>query len=160
MKLTTKGRYAVTAMMDLAIQSSASPVALEEISGRQDISQSYLEQLFALLRRAGLVEGIRGPRGGYQLARDVNEISIAEVIAAVDENIDLTCGKGSSCSSDADPCLTHGLWTTLSEQIYNFLHGIKLGELIKSPEVLKITQKREIGRVADIPVHLQVGNTN
>ena len=155
MKLTTKGRYAVTAMMDLAIQADDVPVALEEISGRQDISQSYLEQLFAQLRRAGLVEGIRGPHGGYQLARDAKEISIAQVISAVDENIDLTCGNGSNCNGDTDPCLTHGLWSSLSNQIYDFLHSIKLGELIQSPDVLRVAQKKEIGHVADIPVHLQ-----
>ena len=158
MKLTTKGRYAVTAMIDLAVESGDGPTTLEDISSRQDISQSYLEQLFAQLRRAGLVEGIRGPNGGYQLARPAENISIAEVICAVDENIDLTCGNGSECTGDSDPCLTHGLWSNLSAKIHDFLHDIKLGELIRTPHVQRIVQQKAghpAPSVADIPVQIR-----
>jgi Rrf2 family iron-sulfur cluster assembly transcriptional regulator len=114
-RLTTKGRYAVTAMLDLAYHSEKKPVTLTDIAKRQEISLSYLEQLFARLRRSGMVEGVRGPGGGYQLSRKADQISIAEIIAAVDETIDSTrCGGKANCQS-AQPCLTHDLWMGLSD---------------------------------------------
>ena len=134
MKLTTKGRYAVTAMMDLALQADSAKgtrVTLTDIADRQDISLSYLEQLFASLRKSGLVNAVRGPGGGYAIAKQANEISVAEILSAVDENLDLTCGSGSACGGDHDPCLTHGLWSNLSDELYRFLDQKKLSEIIK-----------------------------
>lgn len=130
MKLSTKGRYAVTAMMDLALREADGPVALADVSERQGISLSYLEQLFASLRRRGLVTGLRGPGGGYRLARPAAEITIAEVVMAVDESADSARpGQG------ATHCLTHDLWSDLSEQIHGFLDGITLAELARRPKV-------------------------
>ncbi len=131
MRLTTKGRYAVTAMLDLALHAGEGPVALVEISQRQGISLSYLEQLFARLRRNGLVKSTRGPGGGYQLARGGEAISVADVITAVDENVDATrCGGAGNCQGET-PCITHYLWQGLSEQIYQFLDGISLQDLVQ-----------------------------
>lgn len=134
MKLTTKGRYAVTAMMDLALQAGSAEhtrVALTDIADRQDISLSYLEQLFSSLRKSGLVNAVRGPGGGYAIAKKASNISVAEILAAVDENLNLTCGSGSTCGGDHDPCLTHGLWSNLSDELYRFLDEKKLSEIIK-----------------------------
>ena len=134
MRLTTKGRYAVTAMLDLAINEERGPITLSEISGRQEISLSYLEQLFSKLRKQGLVKSSRGPGGGYQLAQDANNISISQIILAVDEVIDVRRCKGEgNCQGDRS-CLTHDLWTNLSEQIQDFLGSISLGQLIKDKE--------------------------
>lgn len=136
MKLTTKGRYAVTAMMDLALQSeseASARVALTDISVRQGISLSYLEQLFSSLRKAGLVNAVRGPGGGYAIARASQEISVAEILNAVEENLDLTCGSGSACGGDRDPCLTHGLWSNLSRELHSFLDNKKLADIIEKP---------------------------
>lgn len=136
MKLTTKGRYAVTAMMDLALKADSAEgarVTLTDIAERQDISLSYLEQLFSSLRKAGLVNAVRGPGGGYAIAKQAEHISVAEILAAVDENLDLTCGSGSACGGDHDPCLTHGLWSNLSDELYRFLDQKKLAEIIKRP---------------------------
>ena len=134
MRLTTKGRYAVTAMLDLAFHSRVKPVTLTDIATRQTISLSYLEQLFSRLRRAELVVGVRGPGGGYKLGREVNAISIAEIILAVDEQVDLTnCEKKSNCN-DGQPCLTHDLWMGLSETVSEYLEGISLGELLKQSD--------------------------
>jgi len=117
MRLTTKGRYAVTAMLDLALHHSGGPVTLSDIAQRQGISLSYLEQLFALLRRRGLVSSTRGPGGGYRLGRKSDEIAVADVIAAVDESVDATrCGGKENCQG-AERCLTHDLWQDLSRQI-------------------------------------------
>jgi Rrf2 family iron-sulfur cluster assembly transcriptional regulator len=130
MRLTTKGRYAVTAMLDLAINQNAKPVTLHDIASNQEISLSYLEQLFARLRKSGLVKGTRGPGGGYRLARRPGEISIADIITSVDEKIDITrCGGRENCR-DGERCLTHELWSDLSEKIFHFLDEITLGELI------------------------------
>lgn len=130
MRLTTKGRYAVTAMLDLAFHSRMKPVTLTDIATRQTISLSYLEQLFSRLRRAGLVVGVRGPGGGYKLGRETNGISISEIILAVDEQVDLTnCEKKGNCQ-DGQPCLTHDLWMGLSETVSNYLEGISLGQLL------------------------------
>jgi Rrf2 family iron-sulfur cluster assembly transcriptional regulator len=131
MRLTTKGRYAVTAMLDLAIHSESGPITLSDISHRQGISLSYLEQLFARLRKKGLVSSARGPGGGYRLSRSAGEIAVADVIRAVDESVDATrCGGMSNCR-DGETCLTHDLWSDLSQQIYAFLSNISLGQLVE-----------------------------
>ena len=130
MRLTTKGRYAVTAMLDLALNHGVGPIALADIAHRQGISLSYLEQLFSRLRRRTLVSSVRGPGGGYNLARGAAEISIAEVIAAVDENVDTTrCGGAHNCQNNG-PCLTHDLWQDLSVRIYEYLNQISLQDLV------------------------------
>lgn len=130
MKLTSKGRYAVTAILDIALYSKQKPVTLADISERQHISLSYLEQLFAKLRRHGLVKSVRGPGGGYQLGYDSSKISVAMVIRAVNENINVTkcLGKG-NCQSGRE-CLTHSLWDELSLRIEQFLNEITLDELV------------------------------
>jgi len=131
MKLTSKGRYAVTAMLDLALHADDGPVTLSGISERQGISLSYLEQLFTRLRKHGLVLSTRGPGGGYSLSRAAELIAIADVITAVDESVDATrCGGLANCQ-DGNRCLTHDLWTELSEQIHSFLSDITLGQLIR-----------------------------
>lgn len=143
MRLTTKGRYAVTAMLDLAIHAQQNPVSLNEISGRQSISLSYLEQLFAKLRRGGLVSSVRGPGGGYQLSRNSEEINVAEVVDAVNESMDATrCGNLANCQG-GEKCLTHHLWCDLSSQIHNFLSSITLASLIEREEI-KSTAKRQL----------------
>lgn len=143
MRLTTKGRYAVTAMLDLAIHAQQGPVSLNEISGRQSISLSYLEQLFAKLRRGGLVNSVRGPGGGYQLSRNSEDIDVAEVVDAVNESMDATrCGNLANCQ-DGEKCLTHHLWCDLSAQIHSFLSSITLASLIEREEIQR-TAKRQI----------------
>ncbi|MDA8362746.1 MAG: Rrf2 family transcriptional regulator [Gammaproteobacteria bacterium] len=143
MKLTTKGRYAVTAMLDLALHYEQGAVTLSDIAGRQGISLSYLEQLFARLRRSGLVESVRGPGGGYNLATAPGEISVAEIIIAINENIDATrCGGDKNCSGD-DRCLTHYLWEGLSERIHEFLSGITLADLVDRPAVQEVARRQE-----------------
>ncbi|NNM52920.1 MAG: Fe-S cluster assembly transcriptional regulator IscR, partial [Pseudomonadales bacterium] len=135
MRLTTKGRYAVTAMLDLALHGSYGPVSLADISVRQSISVSYLEQLFARLRRAELVSSVRGPGGGYQLSRPGVSIVIAEIIDAVDESVDATrCGGQGDCQEGLT-CLTHELWMDLSRQIHGFLSAISLQQLVESHEI-------------------------
>ncbi|MCO6441221.1 MAG: Rrf2 family transcriptional regulator [Nitrococcus mobilis] len=128
MKLSTKGRYAVTAMLDLALHQNRGPVILADISQGQGISLSYLEQLFARLRRAQLVTGVRGPGGGYRLARPAQAITVADIIVAVDDNSDALEGQCEGKLNGAR-CLTHDLWSELSAQIYDFLNGITLAEL-------------------------------
>lgn len=131
MRLTTKGRFAVTAMIDVALNERSGPVALSEVAERQRISLSYLEQLFAKLRRRGLVESTRGPGGGYTLAKPVTVISVADIILAVDEPIDATsCGGKENCHDDRGPCLTHELWANLNEHIYQYLEEVKLVDLV------------------------------
>jgi len=130
MKLTTRGRYAVTAMLDLAINGGSRPVSLADISGRQEISLSYLEQLFAKLRREELVTSARGPGGGYRLARNGAEIFVAEIIDAVDESVDVTNCQGKGNCQHGETCLTHPLWEDLSGQIHDFLSQISLGDLM------------------------------
>ncbi|MEJ2394922.1 MAG: Rrf2 family transcriptional regulator [Candidatus Thiodiazotropha sp.] len=131
MRLSTKGRYAVTAMLDLAINGKNGPVTLAEISENQGISLSYLEQLFAALRSKELVRGVRGPGGGYYLGKSSDEISIANIICAVDEWVEFTrCGGRQNCSGGAR-CLTHTLWDDLSSEIFNFLANISLGDLVR-----------------------------
>ena len=143
MKLSTKGRYAVTAMMDLAIHDRDGPVTLADISSCQGISLSYLEQLFARLRQSGLVEGVRGPGGGYRLGKPSNQISVADIISAVDETIDNTRCQGNLDCNKGERCLTHHLWNDLSERLYDFLNDITLSEFIKDPEVRKISQHQD-----------------
>jgi Rrf2 family iron-sulfur cluster assembly transcriptional regulator len=152
MKLTTKGRYAVTAMLDLALHREKGPVNLAEISGRQAISLSYLEQLFSRLRKTGLVASARGPGGGYLLGRDASEISIADVIGAVDENVDATrCRGAKNCQGD-ERCLTHDLWEDLSRHITSFLSGITLADMIQRRTVRQVSQRQDAVRVN---LHLQ-----
>lgn len=130
MRLTTKGRFAVTAMVHLALRDGGGPVTLAEISSRQKISLSYLEQLFGKLRRHELVASVRGPGGGYRLARDMARISVAEIILAVDEPIDATqCGGKENCR-DEQKCLTHDLWATLNERIFEYLEAVTLRQLV------------------------------
>ncbi|MFL6622449.1 MAG: Fe-S cluster assembly transcriptional regulator IscR [Sulfurifustaceae bacterium] len=143
MKLTTKGRYAVTAMLDLALHFGKGSVTLADIARRQGISLSYLEQLFAKLRRAHLVDSVRGPGGGYNLARNPGQISVAEIILAINENIDATrCGGERNCQGD-EPCLTHQLWEDLSQRIYDFLKNITLADLVERPHVRQVAARQE-----------------
>jgi len=132
MRLTTKGRYAVTAMLDLAINAKEGPATLAGISERQGISLSYLEQLFSRLRRSKLVTSARGPGGGYSLAKPAHAISVVNVITSVDEDVDSTgCGGQRNCRGKEGACLTHELWQDLSNQIHGFLSNISLGELVE-----------------------------
>lgn len=165
MRLTTKGRYAVTSMLDLAIHCGDGPVPLADISGRQGISLSYLEQLFAKMRRRGLVSSTRGPGGGYALKMAAREILMSDIIAAVDETVDCsTSGSKSDCVSAEQPCLTDDLWSELSQRIYRFLEGISLADLMARADVLEIARRQDKrycqtgqgsvgeGRLPDIPV--------
>lgn len=132
MRLTTKGRYAVTAMVHLALHSDRGRISLGEIADQHSISQSYLEQLFAALRKRGLVDGTRGPGGGYQLGRARSEITVADVIDAVDESVDATrCGGKRNCEGDDHGCLTHDLWAELSRQIRHYLASVNLETVVK-----------------------------
>jgi Rrf2 family iron-sulfur cluster assembly transcriptional regulator len=143
MRLTTKGRYAVTAMLDLAIHDDRDPVALADIARRQGISLSYLEQLFAQLRKRGLVRSSRGPGGGYQLGRPAAEIAVVDVIGAVDESVDATrCGGMENCQGEAR-CLTHDLWHDLSRQIHDFLGGIDLAQLVERRRVREVADRQD-----------------
>ena len=136
MKLSTKGRYAVTAMLELAINASGDRrVTLADISEMQGISLSYLEQLFARLRQAALVKGTRGPGGGYRLARNTHEITIAQIIHAVDEKMDMTNCEGMENCRGGERCLTHELWNALSHDIFRFLDGISLGDLVERKDL-------------------------
>jgi len=137
MRLTTKGRFAVTAMLDLALRGGKNPVTLAGISERQDISLSYLEQLFSRLRRHELVESVRGPGGGYFLARPIAEVSVADIIRAVDEPIDATqCGGKENCH-DEHRCLTHDLWMGLNAHIYDYLDNVSLATLVARQDECK-----------------------
>lgn len=142
MRLTTKGRYAVTAMLDLALHAQNGPVSLADISERQGISLSYLEQLFAKLRRGSLVSSVRGPGGGYQLSRDMRSIQVVQVIDAVNESVDATRCMGQGDCHAGDVCLTHHLWCDLSQQIHEFLSGISLGDLVARREVQEVAQRQ------------------
>jgi Rrf2 family iron-sulfur cluster assembly transcriptional regulator len=130
MRLTTKGRFAVTAMLDLALRYQHGPVTLAGIGQRQGISLSYLEQLFGKLRRHVLVESVRGPGGGYRLARPSDKISVADIILAVDEPLDATqCGGMENCREE-NRCMTHDLWATLNEKLYEYLNSVTLQDLV------------------------------
>lgn len=143
MKLTTKGRYAVTALLDLALHDSEGPVCLSEIATRQDISLPYLEQLFTRLRRRGLVASTRGPGGGYNLGKPAAEIAVAEIISAVDESFDATrCGGERDCHGGKS-CLTHELWEDLSREVHRFLRGVTLAQLMQSSAVRGVAARQE-----------------
>jgi Rrf2 family iron-sulfur cluster assembly transcriptional regulator len=156
MKLTTKGRYAVTAMLDLAIHHEGGPVALSDIAKRQGISLSYLEQLFARLRKRGLVSSMRGPGGGYRLGREPWEIAVSDVIWAVDELVDATrCGGRENCQGE-ERCLTHDLWQDLSYQIRDFLDGIDLAQLVERRRVREVAARQE-SMAVDAPTPVTSG---
>ena len=165
MRLTTKGRYAVTAMLDLALHAGSGPVSLADIASRQEISLSYLEQLFAKLRRSGLVDSVRGPGGGYRPSRSLTDIYASQIIDAVDESIDAThCGGKANCL-DGGVCLTHFLWTDLSQQIHHFLDGISLANLVEREEVRLISRRQNSGSASRekltrerIPVRDRIGD--
>lgn len=143
MRLTTKGRYAVTAMLDLAIHADREPVTLSDISVRQDISLSYLEQLFARLRRSKLVQSVRGPGGGYRLGKATSQIAIVDIIDAVDESVDATRCHGRGNCQHGETCLTHYLWEELSQQIHDFLRGISLEDLMARQDVRRISSYQD-----------------
>lgn len=150
MRLTTKGRYAVTAMLDLALRQDQGPISLSDISGRQGISLSYLEQLFSKLRKRELVSSIRGPGGGYRLSRSAHEVFVADIIDAVDEKVSVTsCNKedGHGCQEDGSVCLTHHLWSELSDQIHTFLSGISLGSLVERNEIKAVSERQSIAEL-------------
>ncbi|MGF1722606.1 Fe-S cluster assembly transcriptional regulator IscR [Vibrio kyushuensis] len=149
MRLTSKGRYAVTAMLDVALHSQESPVPLADISERQGISLSYLEQLFSKLRKAGLVASVRGPGGGYRLGEDADQIAIGSVISAVDESVDATKCSGKGNCQGGSRCLTHTLWRDLSARISGFLNNITLGELMNDSEILDISDRQDIKLAVD-----------
>ena len=143
MKLTTKGRYAVTAMLDLALHANQGPVSLADISERQGISISYLEQLFAKLRKNDLVSSVRGPGGGYRLSRGSMEIFVAQVVDAVDEPVDVTRCEGQGNCQNGEPCLTHYLWEDLSQQLHQFLSAISLQSLVERSEIRKVAERQD-----------------
>jgi Rrf2 family iron-sulfur cluster assembly transcriptional regulator len=154
MRLTTKGRYAVTAMLDLALHGTDRPVSLADISGRQDISLSYLEQLFAKLRRNNLVSSVRGPGGGYRLSRGSDETYVAQIIDAVNETVDATgCGGTADCQQ-GEVCLTHHLWSDLSDQIHTFLSEISLANLVERNEVKSISARQDLRSQQGSPLSL------
>ena len=155
MKLNTKGRYAVTAMFDVAIHQKSGPVSLSDISERQGISLSYLEQLFSRMRRNGLVKSVRGPGGGYHRANKASDIAIADIISAVDENVDATrCGGNASCQNH-QRCLTHDLWEDLSSQIHVFLSGITLEDAINRQHVLEVAKRQDRELNNEQPIQFQ-----
>jgi Rrf2 family transcriptional regulator, iron-sulfur cluster assembly transcription factor len=156
MRLTTKGRFAVTAMLDLAIHSAGGPVALAGISARQKISLSYLEQLFGKLRRNAIVESVRGPGGGYCLAREAAQVTVADIILAVEESIDSTqCGGRENCLDDKR-CMTHDLWENLNDTVFAYLSSIKLSKLVEDQKVRPISvakSKRQVINVEAMPAN-------
>ena len=148
MRLTTKGRYAVTAVLDLALHQHGGPVSLAAISERQCISLSYLEQLFAKLRRNGVVDSTRGPGGGYTLNRDATDISVSDIILAVDEGCNVAKSDDlDGCQGDYN-CLTHDLWNELSNEIRNFLDGISLAEVMANDAVKEVSLRQDKVRVS------------
>ena len=154
MRLTAKGRYAVTAMLDLALHQDDGCSSLADISRRQNISLSYLEQLFAKLRHRGLVSSVRGPGGGYRLERMPSEIHIAEIVDSVDEQMDATRCAGRADCQQGDTCLSHQLWSELSDQIHGFLSGIDLASIIARREVKQIAARQDanIEEIARMPM--------
>ena len=156
MRLTTKGRFAVTAMIDLAMRHGSGPVTLSEISERQKISLSYLEQLFGKLRRHALVDSVRGPGGGYCLAKSMDQVSVADIILAVDEPIDATqCGGKENCR-DEQKCLTHDLWAALNDRIFDYLHSVTLSQLVtdQKSDNIKVIRDQRIGKKKNEPAVL------
>ena len=156
MKLTARGRYAVTAMLDLALYGQGRPVMLNEVAMRQEIPLSYLGQLFAKLRKRGLVNSQRGPGGGYRLAKPLEGISVADVILAVNERIDNTqCGGKVDCQG-SQRCLTHGLWESLSHNIFNFLNSVSLAKVVAEHEVLEVARRQVLSSQQGNGVPLQL----
>lgn len=153
MRLTTKGRFAVTAMIDLALHGDQGPVTLAGISERQRISLSYLEQLFGKLRRNNLVGSVRGPGGGYHLARPMSEVSVADIILAVDEPIDATQCKGKENCHNDQRCMTHDLWTNLNTKIRDYLALVTLEQLVMNPKA------KNVAVLQDLRAHKQPGKT-
>ena len=151
MRLSTKGRYAVTAMMDLAIHHGEGPITLADISVNQGISLSYLEQLFARLKKNNLVDGLGGPGGGYRLSCHPDDISIADVISAIGEGIDSTLCEGKEDCQDGEQCLTHELWSRLGQEIYNFLDGITLASFLEKNASNRATESSSPDRVVAAP---------
>ena len=152
MRLTTKGRFAVTAMLDLALHGSEGPVTLAGISERQKISLSYLEQLFGKLRRRELVESVRGPGGGYYLAREASLLSVADIVRAVEEPLDSTqCGGRENCH-DNQRCMTHELWEELNETVYGFLSNVKLSALVERQRTKTVSVVRNPSKSHPHPV--------
>jgi len=143
MKLTSKGRYAVTAMLDLAFHTEVGPVTLSEISKRQDISLSYLEQLFTRLRKRQLVSSTRGPGGGYSLNKPASQLAVAEIVAAVDETVDTTRCSGASNCHGGSQCLAHELWDDLSRQIFGFLNHITLQDLMDDGSIKDVAARQD-----------------
>lgn len=160
MRLTTKGRYAVTAMLDLALHHDQGPIRLAGISARQGISLSYLEQLFAQLRRRELVRSVRGPGGGYHLGRQASGISVAEVISAVNENTDTTRCRGAGDCQEGETCLTHHLWMDLSDQVRDFLDGISLGDLVDRQEIRSVSEQQKRRSLEPKPDDSQIPTSN
>ncbi len=151
MRLTTKGRFAVTAMVDLAMRQTRGPVTLATISERQHISLSYLEQLFGKLRRRMLVSSVRGPGGGYRLAQPMQNVSVADIVTAVDEPLDATqCGGKENCADDKR-CMTHDLWATLNKKMHEYLSSVSLADLVAQQAGKPVTvlrDKRPVEKVA------------
>ena len=143
MKLTSKGRYAVTAMLDVTIHAVSGPVSLADISERQDISLSYLEQLFSKLRKSGLVISIRGPGGGYRLGKCSAKIAVSDIISAVNESVDATKCQGKGNCQGGEQCLTHSLWEELSQRIESFLKNITLAELVAKNDVKTVSKRQD-----------------
>ena len=161
MKLTSKGRYAVTAMLDLAFHAEVGPVTLSEISKRQDISLSYLEQLFTRLRKRQLVRSTRGPGGGYSLNKPADQLAVAEIVAAVDEAVDTTRCSGASNCHDGSQCLAHELWDGLSRQIFGFLSDITLQGLMEDGSIRDVAarQDKKMQEAADLQITLPSDHT-
>jgi Rrf2 family iron-sulfur cluster assembly transcriptional regulator len=162
MRLTTKGRFAVTAMLDIALHHGKGPVTLAGISQRQRISLSYLEQLFGRLRRHALVDSVRGPGGGYTIARELDKLSVANIITAVDEPIDATqCGGKENCRGEEGRCMTHELWSTLNDKMYEYLESVKLSDLVArqraadaqavAEKTIKVIQDKRMNGAAGAP---------
>lgn len=143
MRLTTKGRYAVTAMLDIALHRSRGPISVVDIAERQGISAAYLEQLLARLKKQGLLVSVRGPGGGYRLACDLAQISVSSIITAVGDGVDATRCHGSGDCQDGNMCLTHELWSDLSEEIDSFLTGISLADLVGRKEVQHVASRQD-----------------
>ncbi len=145
MRLTTKGRYAVTAMLDLALHEDQGPITLADISARQAVSVSYLEQLFAKLRRNKLVESVRGPGGGYRLAGGPANISVAQIVEAVNDSMDATRCLGKGDCQQGEICLTHHLWTDLSARLRDFLGDITLADLVSREDIQRVRARQDKG---------------
>lgn len=153
MRLTTKGRYAVTAMLDLSLHHGGGPITLADIAERQAISLSYLEQLFSRMRKRGLVVSVRGPGGGYSLARPTEEITIAEIITAVDESVDTTRCHGAHNCQNNELCLTHDLWEDLSTRIYDYLDQVSLQDMMSRRVVQRVAERQD-NKCTEVSVEL------